>query len=152
MRYEDCDESLVEAFLKVVEARFPRYAHLNIKLIYDTKKRTKGGTITLASIEKASDKLRFFTKDNIAVEGYDYVLIMDQKAWELASDKDKVRMISHELQHILIDEKDRLKLREHEISDFYMEVKHNEDDPEWKRRLGTLVDDVYAQEQEEKEE
>ena len=109
------------------------------------------GSITLASIEKASDKLRFFSKDNIAVEGYDYVLIMDQKAWELASPADRVRLISHELQHILIDEKDRLKLRDHEITDFYMEIKYNQDDPEWSRKLAVLVDDVYAQEKEEQE-
>ena len=151
MRYEECDESLVEVFIKVIEDHFPRYAHLSIKLIYDTKKRTKGGSITLASIEKANDKLRFFSKDNIAVEGYDYVLVMDQKAWELADEKDRVRIVSHEMQHILIDEKDRLKLRDHEITDFYMEVKHNQDDPEWKRKLGTLAEDVYSQEQEEQE-
>jgi hypothetical protein len=151
MRYEDCDESLVEKFIQVIEDRFPQYAHLKIKLIFDTKKRIKDNKIVLASIEKANDKLRFFSRDNIAIEGYDYVLVVDRKAWELSSDKDRTRVISHELRHVLIDEKDRLKLTGHEINDFFMEVKLNEDDPEWARKLARLTDDVYAQEKDDKE-
>ena len=151
MRYEECDESLVEKFIQVIEERFPHYMHLKIKLIFDIKKRIKDNKIVLASIEKASDKIRFFSKDNVAVEGYDYVLIVDRKAWELAGDKDKTRIISHELRHILIDEKDRLKLTGHEINDFFVEAKINEDDPEWGRKLARLVDDVYTQEKEKEE-
>ena len=152
MRYEECDESLVETFIKVIEDRFPHYAHLKIKLIYDVKKRIKDGNVVLASIERAGEKIRFFSKDNIALEGYDYVLTVNQKAWELCGEKDRARIISHELRHILIDEKDNLKIRGHEINDFYLEVKINEDDPEWSRRLGTLVVDAYEQEKEMQEE
>lgn len=148
-RYEEADESLVEVFLRVLEISFPLYQNLNFKLIFDTKKRIKGGKIVLASLELASEKLKFFSKDNVAVEGYDYILTVDQKAWELSSNgKNRERLIRHELRHAFIDEKGKPKLIGHEIEDFYAEIEANKDDPEWARKLTTLVNDVYEQEKE----
>lgn len=152
MRYEDCDESLVEVFLEVLEDRFPNKGHLKYKLIYDTKKKVNKGSFVLAEVSLASDKIKFFTRDNVAVDGYDYVLTVNRKAWELASDKDKKRLLSHELQHVFVDEKGVPKLTGHEIEDFYAEIKANQDDPEWSRKLGRLVLDVYEQEKEMKKE
>lgn len=145
-RYEDCDESLVQVFMEVLENKFPLYQNLNFKLIFDTKKRTKGGKIVLSSIEPATEKIKFFSRDNVAVEGYDYVLTQDKKAWELASDKDKRRMICHEFRHVFLDDKGNCKTVGHEIEDFYAEIEANQDDPEWGRKLAMLVSDVYDQE------
>lgn len=149
-RYEDCDDSLVEVFLDVLEERFPAYVNLKFRLIYDTKKRIKVGKICLASIELASPKIKFFTKDEKAIEGYDYVLIVDRKAWELASPADRKRLISHELRHVFIDDKGVPKIIDHDITDFYAEVKLNADDPEWGLKLVSLVGAVYEQEKEMK--
>lgn len=145
-RYIDCDENLVEVFLNVVEERFPNLANLNFRLIYDTKKRVHKGKVCLASIELASPKIKFFTQDDKALEGYDYIIIVDHKAWELASAADKKRLISHEMRHVFIDEKGTPKTVDHEISDFYMELELNADDPEWGRNLVSLVSAVYDQE------
>jgi len=133
-------------FLEVLQERFPVCQNFNFKLIFDTKKRIKGGKLILASIEVTSDKLKYFSKDNIAVEGYDYVLIVDMKAWELAPIADKKRLISHELRHVFIDEKGTPKVVGHEVEDFYAEIEINKDDPEWGRKLATIVEDVYEQE------
>jgi hypothetical protein len=145
-RFEDCDENLVHVFMEVLENKFPVYQNLNFKLVFDTKKKTKGGKIVLASIEPASEKIKFFSRDDIAVEGYDYVLIIDKKAWELANDKDKRRIISHEFKHVFVDDKGSCKTVGHEIEDFYSEIEANKDDPEWGRKLCMLVSDVYDQE------
>jgi len=147
-RYEECNESLVKVFLDVVEERFPIYQNLKFKLIFDLKKRIKAGKIVLASIELASPKIKFFSKDDVAVEGYDYILIVDKKAWELANEDDQKRLISHELRHVFIDDKGSPKIVGHEIEDFYAEIKLNEDDPEWGRKLTILVGSVYEQEKE----
>lgn len=151
-RYEESSENLVEIFLNVIEERFPRLINYKFKLIFDLKKRVKQGKLILASIELASPKIKFFSADDIAEEGYDYVIIVDKKAWELSSDKDKVRVMSHELNHVFIDEKDNCKIIGHEISDFYIELKRNEDDPEWARNLTSLIGAVYEQEKEEAKE
>jgi hypothetical protein len=149
MRYEDADDSLVEVFLKVAEERFPNTcANLNIKLMFDTKKRVRGGKICLASVEIANDKIKYFTKHEVEVGGYDYILIVDKKAWELANEKDRVRLISHELRHVFVDENDKRKIIPHDIEDFVIEVKLNEDDPDWGIKLCTIVTDVYEQEKE----
>jgi len=148
IRFEDGDDNLVEVFLEVMETRFPHFQFLNFKLVYDLKKRTKNGKTTLASIELASPKIKYFSQDDKASEGYDYILFIDKKAWELSNDKDKRRLISHEMRHVFVDEKDKAKLVGHEIEDFYQEIELNKDDPEWGRNLVRLVSDVYDQEKE----
>jgi len=150
MRYEECNENLVEVFLEILEDRFPNKAHLKYKLVFDTKKKVSKGSFVLADIALASEKIKFFTKDDIAVDGYDYILTVNKKAWELASEKDKRRILSHEMRHVFLDEKGAAKLIGHEIEDFYEEIRLNQDDPEWSRKLGRLALDVYEQEKEMK--
>jgi predicted metallopeptidase len=145
-RYEDSDEKLVEIFLNVMEEHFPQLQYLNFKLIYDTKRRVSKGRLVLASIETASPKIKYLSKDNIALDGYDLLLIVDQKAWEVASADQRVRLIRHELRHVEIDETGGVKVVGHEIEDFYAEVKLNQDDPEWRMKLATLTRDMYEQE------
>jgi len=149
MRYEDADENLVKVFLDVMEERFPQYQYLNFKLVYDLKKRIKGGKLTLASIELASPKIKYFSQDEKAAEGYDFILFVDHKAWALANEVDKKRLISHELRHVVVDEKGNPKIVGHEIEDFYEEIRLNADDAEWGRKLVRLTADVYDQEKEE---
>lgn len=148
MRYIDCDDDLVQVFLDVIEERFPSFINLNIKLLYDTKRRISGGKIVMASICTTSAMAKFFSKDNTATEGYDFVLILDRKAWELSSPEDKKRIISHELRHVFIDEKGKAKLIGHEIEDFYAELELNQDDPEWRRNLAIQTMALYDQEKE----
>jgi len=149
-RYEECSEGLVATFLNVLEERFPQFGNLKFKLIFDTKKKVSKGKMILASVALASEKIKFFTKDDIAVDGYDYILTVNRKAWDLAEEVDRKRIISHELRHVFIDEKGSCKILGHEIEDFYMEIKLNQDDPEWSRKLGHLVSDAYEQEKEMK--
>ena len=148
IRFTDVDDSVVEVFLSILEERYPSLSQLKIKLIFDTKRRVKDGEIVLASAELASEKIKFFSKDDVAIEGYDVVIIFDQKAWELSNAADRKRIMSHELRHVFIDEQDKVKLMPHDISDFRMEQKLNVDDPDWKFKLATLVNDIYEQEKE----
>lgn len=147
-RFAEVNDSVVETFLETMEERFPNLVQLKIKLIFDTKRRIKQGELVLASVELASEKIKFFSKDNIAIEGYDVVVILDMKAWELSDLKDRKRIMSHELRHVFIDEQGKIKLLPHDVSDFRAEQKVNADDPDWKFKLATLVNDVYEQEKE----
>ena len=147
-RFTDVDDSVVEVFLDILEERFQSLIQLKIKLIFDTKKRIVKGRICLAAVELANDKIKYFSKDKIATEGYDVVIILDRKAWELSDKMNRKRIMSHELRHILINEKDEVKLIPHDVSDFVIEQKLNKDDPDWSIKLTTLVNDVYEQEKE----
>ena len=147
-RFIEVDDSVVEVFIDIMEKRFPSLAQLKIKLIFDLKRRIKQGEIVLASTELASEKIKFFSKDNVAIEGYDVVIIFDMKAWELAAVEDRARIMSHELRHIFIDETGKIKLLPHDISDFRAEQALNTDNPDWSFKLATLVNDVYEQEKE----
>ena len=146
MRYEDADDSLNQVFNRVIAERFNSLQYLNFKLVYDTNKRMKVGQIVLASTEVASPKVKFFTMSAQAEDGYDCIMFIDKKGWGLASELDRVRIISHELRHVYLDEKGNPKILNHEISDFYAEIALNADDQEWARKLSTLVFDIYEQE------
>lgn len=145
-RYEDTDEGLVTVFLGVMEDHFPQLQYLKFKLIYDLKQRISKGRLVLASIETAGPKIKFLSKDNIAVDGYDLLLIVDKKAWEVASADQRVKLVRHELRHVQIDEKGGVSIVGHEIEDFYIEVKMNQDNPEWRMQLATITRDMYEQE------
>ena len=150
MRYEDANESLTEVYLNVAGERFPNTcANLNIKLMFDTKRRVSRGKLILASVEVASEKIKYFTKHEVEVgASVDYILIVDKKAWEVSNTEDKKRLISHELRHIFIDEKGNRKLLPHDIEDFAAEVALNTDNPNWASNLAQIVSDVYEQEKE----
>lgn len=147
-RYEDATEDFYEIFLDVLEKKFPSIQYLKFKLLFDNKRRVSKGAITLASVELVNEKLKFFSKDKVAVDGYDYIVVADRKAWELSDIKDRTRILRHELSHVFVDELGKCKLIGHEIEDFYAEVDTNKDDPEWRKRLAVLVNDVYEQEKE----
>jgi hypothetical protein len=146
IRYEEADESLTEVFLNVLEKNFPFYQNFKFKLLFDLKKRVSQGKLVLASIELPGPKLKFFSRDKIATDGYDFIIIFDKKAWELSSELVKTKVMKHELRHIEISEDGSTKLVGHEIEDFYAEIEANKDDPEWRRKLVVLVSDVYEQE------
>lgn len=147
-RFTDVNDSVVETFLEVLDKRFPSLIQLKIKLLFDLKRRIKQGKIVLASTELASEKIKFFSKDKVAVEGYDVVIILDMKAWELANEENRKRIMSHELRHVFIDEKGKVKLLPHDIADFRAEQALNKDDPDWAFKLSTIVNDIYEQEKE----
>jgi hypothetical protein len=145
-RYEDSDDNLTEVFLNVMEEHFPQLQFLKFKLIYDLKMRVSKGRLVLASVETASPKIKYLSKDKIAIDGYDLLMIVDQKAWEVASLDQRVKLMRHELRHVQLDETGGASLVGHEIEDFHIEVKLNQDSPEWRMALATLTHDMYEQE------
>jgi hypothetical protein len=145
-RYEEADDSLVEVFLEILEEHAPQLQFLKFKLIYDLKKRISKGKIVLASIETAGPKIKFLSKDKIAIDGYDLLLVVDLKVWEVATADHRKKIIRHELRHIELDEKGGVTIVGHEIEDFHVEVKLNQDDPQWRMYLATLANDMYEQE------
>lgn len=148
-RFEDVDDSVIEVFLKVAEEHFHSIGQLKLKFIFDNKKRIKNGRLCLGMCELASDKIRYFSKDDVAIEGYDYVLTFDKKAWQFADADMRERLMRHELRHVLIDEKGKPKIAPHDVEDFRIEIKLNQDDPDWAYKLATITEAAYDQEKEQ---
>lgn len=154
MRFESVDENVYEMLETVRSKYFPDLLNAKIKCLFDTKKRTKGGRVVLASIKKTNDLLKLLTakeaKDN---EGFTYLIFIDKVIWNNIENKDKVRLLRHELRHTSVsidDEKDPYKIVPHDFEDFREEVKLNSDDPDWASRIVTLAEDIYAQIDEQK--
>jgi hypothetical protein len=137
----------------VRKQHFPYLDSATIKVLFDTKKRKKGGKIVLGRMLKANDLIRRLT-DDLAEEGCDYIMFLDQVVFENIPDKDKVRLVRHELRHCLVvgtEEKPKYKLVPHDIEDFEVEIKLNADNVGWASKAAQVAIDIYKQREEEKE-
>lgn len=123
IRFTEVTDEVVQVFFNVIEKYFPSYQNLSIKLIFDTKKRISKGKLTLASIEIPGVKTKYFQITNDLPTGYDYILILDQLAWETATSEEKENIMRHELSHIYIDiDDDSNKIVGHDYNVFEFEV------------------------------
>ena len=143
-RFENDDGSLKRVCNEVISKYFPNFSDLmvKVKLIFDTKKVTRHGKIVLGSCKLTNEMLKYLTEAEIE-EGYDYFIIINKKAWELADKKDKIRLLRHELRHIFIDEKGNFKVAPHDIEDFSEEIELNKDNPNWALNLALMVEAAY---------
>ena len=76
-RYFDATGDLHEVFNRLVNDRFFTFAGLKFKLLFDSKKRMSKGRLVLASTDLVNERLRFLTADEIAPEGYDYIITVN---------------------------------------------------------------------------
>ena len=152
LRYEEVNEDVISLLREVRGEYFPELKNAKIKALFDIKKRKSGGMLVLARIMKTNDLLRHLTIDEAeAIEGYDYIIALDKTCWENIIRDDKVRILRHELRHAYFDiesEDNPYRLQNHSISDFYEEVEFNKDDPRWRERLAAVVEDIYEQKKE----
>jgi hypothetical protein len=156
LRYEEATDDVSRLLDKLIADHFGGLRNAKIAALFDTKKHMAGGQIMLGTIMKPNDLLKHFTRaDASSEEGYDYIVIIDKKAWESIDDADRTRLLRHELRHTFYDieaEDNPYKLIDHSVADFYEEIELNHDAPKWRQRGTTLLADMYAQEKEEAKE
>jgi len=151
-RYFDATGDLHEVFNRLVNDRFFTFAGLKFKLLFDSKKRMSKGRLVLASTDLVNERLRFLTADEIAPEGYDYIITVNSLAWENADEEARERLLSHELNHVFIDEKGKLKLLGHDVEDFAAEIHRNINNPNWALNLEQLTLAIYEQNEDQQQE
>lgn len=141
-RYEDVTEDEYAILKEIREDYFSELASANIKMVFDTKKKKSGGKLVLARIKKPSEVEQFLCTDEI-----DYILFLDQNAWTLADEEDRIRLIRHELRHtdVDMDAAKPFKLRGHTVEDFYREIDFNRDKPRWGDELALLTEMKYEE-------
>jgi len=127
---------------------FPELRNAEILVLFDKKKRMSGGALVLGRIQKSNDLIKKLT-DEVVDEGYDYIMYLDKKMWEVSAEMDRERVIRHEFRHCFVDLDARgtpYKLLGHTIEDFYEEVELNSDDQRWRMRLGEITYAAYDME------
>jgi hypothetical protein len=153
LRYEEVATDVRKLLDKVLIDHFGELKNAKIIALFDLKKRMSGGQIVLGRIVKTNDLLRHLSREDAgSAEGYDYIITLDKKGWEALNDKDRVRLLRHELRHTYFDidaEENPYKLIDHTVNDFYEEIEINQDDPKWRQKAATMVTDMYEQEKEE---
>lgn len=145
-RYYDADRKVYNLLDELISTRFNYLRNTAFKIFIDRKPKIDklSDKIVFAYIKLPNEVERYLTKE-ITERGVDYFIFISELVWELASDKDKKRILSHELRHCFIDEKGNYKIIKHDIEDFYEELKLNEDDPMWAQSLGTIAITKYEQ-------
>ena len=150
-RYYEADTTVYGMMEEVIIDRMPNLRGIHIKVLIDPKPKIDKlrGAMVFASIKTTNNVEQFLTKDGHHLEGYDYIMFIHELPWELADEKSKKRIISHELRHCFLDEKGNCKTVKHDIEDFYAEVELNKDDSAWGQALGTIAMAKYEQMKEE---
>jgi hypothetical protein len=154
IRFIEATEEAYELTKKVRNEFFPLLEKAVIKVLFDTKIRKSNNKIVLGSIRRADDLIRRLT-DDLSEEGCDYIMFLDQVAFENIPDIDKTRLIRHELRHCKVTgtvEKPKYNLIPHDIEDFLIEVELNKDDVGWCKNAVQLVSDIYEQLEESRKE
>jgi hypothetical protein len=153
MKYEHVPEYILEMYEKARSQYFPHLANAKILFLINKKKMVSKGTIVLAKIVKPNELVKFLSKNEAPEDGYDYIILLDNKFLSHCEDIDIKRVLRHELRHTFFDS-DSLtnpyKLVDHDFSDFYDEVELNKDDPTWAKRVSQTVSLMYDQEKDEK--
>jgi len=149
MRFEQATDE-AKGLLKEVQAEhFPELLNANILLLFDLKKRVSGGKTVLGRIQKTNDLLRHLTIEEAHDDdGFDYLIYIDKVCYENITKEDRIRLIRHELRHILYDandERNPYKIIPHDIEDFVEEININVDDPGWASRVAELTLTIYEQ-------
>jgi hypothetical protein len=149
IRYEPTNDDVAEVLEAVRTIHFPELKNAKIITLFDLKKRTSCGNITLARIMGSNDLLRQLTRDDkVAVDGVDYIVTLDKVTWEAIERIDKVRLMRHELRHAFLDVESAsnpYKIIDHDLTDFHEEVELNREDPRWRERLAELTSGIYEQ-------
>jgi hypothetical protein len=146
-KFDKVEQGVTDMVEKIREDYFSYLSDAKILTVYSLKKMSHGGKIVLGKIMKTNDMDKFLSQWDVP-DGYDYIIILDKICWEAVTDADRERIIRHELCHAAVKDKDDgidWVLRDHEITDFYIEVQRNQDDPEWRSRVASLTDAIYDQ-------
>ncbi|MBF0605966.1 MAG: putative metallopeptidase [Candidatus Magnetobacterium sp. LHC-1] len=146
-RFEDAPSSVIALVNEVRNQYFSELINVSIRVLFDRKKRTSSGNIVLGRIQKTNDLTRHLTKEDTATaEGYDFILFLDKLAFTNIEKKDQVRLIRHQLRHIIVDPespKNPYKLVGHDVENFYAELELNKDDIRWDERVREVAMSLY---------
>jgi hypothetical protein len=144
IKFEDVGAETIGVVLKVMQD-FPEAANYSYKVLYRLTKKSSGGRVVLAYICLPSDLAKYFSGDEKCPNGYDFVLVLDKRAWGIAEADDRVRIIRHELCHVGSTKSGNPALLDHDVQDFHSEIVKNADKPDWSRRLAEILVAAYDQ-------
>jgi hypothetical protein len=148
-RYEEVPPECILLASKIQDEFFPGLANVKIKFLFDVKKRVHNGGFVLGQCKKPDDLVKHFTlPETKDTDGYQYVITLDKLAYNNMETIDRVRLIRHELRHVLVltDEREEAavcKILPHNIEDFVEEIQLNADDPDWARKIGKKIARLY---------
>jgi hypothetical protein len=156
LRYEDASSSEYALLDKVRSEFFRELFGAKIKIIFDLRKKSSGGKIVLAKVYKTNELIRHLTQEGLdeLTKGTDLIIFIDKLFWSLVEEIDKIRVLRHELRHVAYcpEKKFPYQLIGHDVEDFEYEIRLNQDDIGWRKRVAELTSIAYQQQEEQEKE
>jgi hypothetical protein len=128
----------------MISKTFPELSNFSFGLLFRDKIKKSKGRITLAEICLPNKLLSYYARNDDGAP-FDFLMIVDEMIWACARPEDRIRLIRHELRHVLISDKGKPQLIDHDFADFFKEVELNTDDPTWANRLCEIAEAGYKQ-------
>ena len=150
MRFEDVTSDIYQMVENIIKDEFPALDGAKFIILYDTKKRKTGGRYIIGRIKKANDELKALSMSDEGIPP-DYIMFLDKQIFNVLDDRDKERVVHHELCHceVNFDSENQYRIKDHEIQSFYAEIDYNNDDHRWTERVSSIAESVYDPENEE---
>jgi hypothetical protein len=143
-QFRQADPSVYETFLELINKTFPELSNFSFGLLFRESIKKSRGRVILAEIALPGKLLSYYAK-NADGNPFDFLLIVDEMIWACARPEDHIRIIRHELSHVIISEKGVPRLIDHDFADFHSEVELNADDPMWAAKLCEIALAGYKQ-------
>lgn len=153
-RFEDVPQDVLDLMRELRAEHFPNIREAKIRILFDLKKRKSNGKMVLGRIQRTNDLLRKLTEEEVD-EGYDYIIYLDKLCWQNVTRVDQIRILRHELRHVLRDDESERapwKIQPHDIEDFADEIELNKDDISWGSRVSSMLEALYSQQEDRENE
>lgn len=139
-----------ETLKDMAKALLPKYhdslIQANIAYLFKNKEITRGGKKVLATAEKCSAKVK-------AISDYDFVIVVAYPTWNDLTDKQKLAVLDHELEHCLITEDDegnmKCQILSHDVEEFINIINRHQLYREDLVALGRVITKVTKKEENE---
>ena len=154
IRYEEVDDSVVDLAFSIITEYFPEIADVKIKYLFNNKKSISHRKLVLGKCQKPNELAKHFSIEDAGdTDGYQYVITLDHVAYDSMDDADRIRLLRHELRHVLVDKitnasletEIKYRINPHNIEDFVEEIELNADNPDWARKAGRVARKIYKQ-------
>lgn len=143
-RFKKADQETIDVVTDVRVKWFKTLIGLNLLILFDLKKRTHQGRLTVARIKKADDVQKLLTHSYEHIGGVDLVMFLDNAIWVRLTPDLREKVVRHELRHVVWDkDEETLKLVGHEIEDFHAEILINKKDPLWRDKIHKIAESAY---------
>lgn len=138
-RLKRASKDVHEILNSLIKKEFKHLKGFKFLLLFDTKLKL------IAQVHIYSKPLIWYLKEsNLQYNNEHFIIIIDRLLWQNIDQKDKIRILRHELNHCNRLNSTKIPcIKHHDFAGFYSDILDNLDDSKWQLRLSNKMRKLY---------